>query len=55
MPKRTDVVRTKNLLDIAKSTDLFLYDLKLMDSKKHKEWTGAGNKKILKNLPAALP
>jgi len=43
---------TKNLLDVAKRTDLFLYDLKLMDSKKHKEWTGAGNKQILKNLKA---
>jgi len=43
---------SKNLLDIAKRTDLFLYDLKLMDSKKHKEWTGAGNKRILQNLKA---
>ena len=43
---------TKNLLNVAKSTDLFLYDLKLMDSKKHKEWTGTGNKRILKNLRA---
>ncbi len=41
---------TKNLLDVARRTDLFLYDLKLMDSKKHKKWTGAGNKRILKNL-----
>lgn len=40
----------KNLLEVAKRTDLFLYDLKLMDSKKHKKWTGAGNKRILKNL-----
>jgi pyruvate formate lyase activating enzyme len=43
---------TKNLLEVAKRTDLFLYDLKLMDSKKHKKWTGAGNKRILKNLRA---
>ncbi len=42
----------KNLLEVAKRTDLFLYDLKLMDSNKHKEWTGAGNKRILKNLRA---
>lgn len=41
---------TQKLLDIAKQTDLFLYDLKLMDSKKHKQWTGAGNKQILQNL-----
>jgi pyruvate formate lyase activating enzyme len=46
------LARTRNLLDIAKRTDLFLYDLKLMDSNKHKEWTGAGNKQILKNLKA---
>jgi len=46
------LAKTKNLLDVAKSTDLFLYDLKLMDSKKHKEWTGAGNKRILENLKA---
>ncbi len=40
------------LLEIAKRTDLFLYDLKLMDSVRHQEWTGAGNKRILKNLQA---
>jgi len=41
---------TQNLLDVATRTDLFLYDLKLMDSEKHKQWTGAGNRRILKNL-----
>ena len=40
----------KNLLEVARRTDLFLYDLKLMDSERHKEWTGVGNKRILKNL-----
>jgi len=30
--------------------DLVLYDLKLADSQRHKEWTGAGNEMILKNL-----
>jgi pyruvate formate lyase activating enzyme len=44
------LARTSTLLAVAKHTDLFLYDLKLMDSKKHKEWTGAGNKRILQNL-----
>ncbi len=34
---------TQNLLEVAKRTDLFLYDLKLMDSEKHKQWTGVGN------------
>lgn len=46
------LAKTKNILDVAKRTDLFLYDLKLMDSKKHKQWTGAGNKRILQNLEA---
>ena len=30
--------------------DLFLYDIKLMDERKHKEFTGASNKLILSNL-----
>jgi pyruvate formate lyase activating enzyme len=41
---------TRNLLEVAKRTDLFLYDLKLMDSARHKHWTGVGNKRILHNL-----
>ena len=40
------------LLKIAARTDLFLFDLKLMDSKKHKTWTGVGNEVILENLNA---
>jgi pyruvate formate lyase activating enzyme len=43
---------TKTLLDIARRTDLFLYDLKLMDSDRHKFWTGVGNRQILRNLQA---
>ncbi len=31
-------------------TDLFLYDLKSMDTRVHREWTGKGNEKILGNL-----
>ena len=31
-------------------TDLFLYDLKQMDSRKHEEMTGVGNTVILENL-----
>ena len=38
------------LLEVSKYTDLFLYDLKLMDSEKHKKWTGVDNQLILKNL-----
>jgi len=31
-------------------TDIFLYDIKIMDSKLHKKHAGAGNEKILSNL-----
>lgn len=31
-------------------TDLFLYDIKCFDSKKHKQYTGVGNEWILENL-----
>ena len=30
--------------------DLFLYDLKLVDETRHKQWTGVSNIKILSNL-----
>ncbi len=40
------------LLEVAKHTDLFLFDLKLMDSDQHKKWTGKDNKLILANLKA---
>lgn len=35
-------------------TDLFLYDIKLMDSEKHKEYTGVDNTRILENLKKLL-
>ena len=35
---------------VAKYTDLFLYDLKLMDDEKHKEYIGVSNKDIIENL-----
>jgi pyruvate formate lyase activating enzyme len=41
---------TETLLEVAKYTDLFLYDLKLMDPVQHKKWTGVDNRLILKNL-----
>jgi pyruvate formate lyase activating enzyme len=41
---------TRTLLEVAERTDLFLYDLKLMNSDRHKEWTGVGNRRILQNL-----
>lgn len=40
----------KTLLEVAEHTELFLIDLKVMDSKKHKEFTGVSNKKILANI-----
>ncbi len=41
---------SKTLLQVAKYTDLFLFDLKLMTPEKHKKWTGFSNKGILRNL-----
>ncbi len=46
----TGFVKTETLLEIAKNTDLFLYDLKMMDSSAHQKWTGVANTKILDNL-----
>jgi len=43
-------VSFENLERIAKYTDLFLYDLKIMDDEKHKEFIGASNKNIIENL-----
>ena len=39
-----------HLLKIADQTDLFLYDLKVMDEKQHIKYTGVSNKIILANL-----
>jgi pyruvate formate lyase activating enzyme len=44
------MAKTEILLEVAKRTDLFLYDVKMMDSVRHKKYTGAGNEKILSNL-----
>ncbi len=43
-------VPANTILEVAKHTDLFLYDLKHMDPVKHKQSTGAENSKILRNL-----
>jgi pyruvate formate lyase activating enzyme len=40
------------LLDVAKRTDHWLYDLKSMDPEVHLKWTGVRNEKILANLVA---
>jgi len=43
-------VNYESLERVSKYTDLFLYDLKLMDDEKHKEYIGASNKSIIENL-----
>lgn len=45
----------EQLLAIAPFTDVFLYDLKLMDDTKHRHFTGASNHVILSNLTALGP
>lgn len=42
--------KTEALLQVAEFTDLFLFDIKHMDSGKHFELTGVRNEQILKNL-----
>jgi len=46
----TGFTNTKRLLEVAEKSEHFLYDLKMMDTDKHKEWTGVPNEKILENL-----
>jgi len=46
----TGYAQSSLLLEVAKQTDLFLYDLKHMDADKHKEYTGVSNELILANL-----
>ncbi len=43
---------TDDLLAIAPLTDLFLYDVKIMDDSRHRRFTGASNSLILQNLRA---
>jgi pyruvate formate lyase activating enzyme len=43
-------VKTEVLLDAAERTDLFLFDLKVIDSEIHKKWTGVHNELIIDNL-----
>ena len=42
----------ETMLAVAGLTDLFLYDLKLMDDESHRSWVGVGNRLILENLEA---
>lgn len=43
-------VKPEILQTISAEVDLFLYDLKLMDSQKHQAYTGAANDLVLANL-----
>lgn len=47
-------LKTEKLFEIAPYVDLFLYDIKHMDPKRHNELTGIGNELILKNLNELL-
>ena len=40
----------ETLMSVAKQTDLFLFDLKMMDSDKHEKYTGVSNHLILENI-----
>ncbi len=42
--------KTDIIMEVAKRTDLFLYDLKIFDKEKHKRFTGVDNEIILHNL-----
>lgn len=46
----TGFSKTDTLLEVARRTDLFLYDLKMMDPVRHRKFTGVTNEKILRNL-----
>lgn len=46
----TGFASTEVLMKVARKTEYFLYDLKMMDSAKHKKYTGVANEGILKNL-----
>lgn len=41
---------SKTIIEAAKRSNLFLFDLKFMDPEKHKRYTGVSNRKILANL-----
>jgi pyruvate formate lyase activating enzyme len=46
----TGLTDPSTLIQVAKETDLFLYDLKLMDPELHRQFTGFSNERILSNL-----
>ena len=48
----TGYVGLDRLLTAAQWTDLFLYDIKILDDARHRQYTGVSNAKILENLEA---
>ncbi|MFK5856941.1 MAG: glycyl-radical enzyme activating protein [Bacteroidota bacterium] len=46
----TGNIASDNLIQVASLTNLFLYDLKLMDDNQHIKYTGVSNKLVLDNL-----
>lgn len=48
----TGLAATETLLNVARRTDLFLFDLKSMDSQTHRKYCGVDNVLILENLRA---
>lgn len=46
--------KLENILKVAEFTDLFLFDIKHIDSNQHFEWTGVRNERILSNLKELL-
>ncbi len=46
----TGFTSAKKLLEVASRCEHFLYDLKVMDDEKHKQYTGVSNTQILSNL-----
>lgn len=46
--------RREDILNVAQYVDLFLFDLKHLDSRRHKELTGIANEQILENLETLL-
>ncbi|MDP4276916.1 MAG: glycyl-radical enzyme activating protein [Bacteroidota bacterium] len=50
----TGLASWKTLKEVAAFTDLFLYDLKIVDEAYHRKYTGVSNKLILENLKRLL-
>lgn len=46
--------KLESILKVAEFTDLFLFDIKHINSDKHFEWTGVRNEQILENLQQLL-